>query len=82
MLCRIAQEKIKTYLASCCHILTTQINLMRAQKAQPFAIRVRKTALEKQMGNAPWENRATAELSAVQAGLLSSQVTLDKTVRR
>lgn len=52
--------------------LTTQINLMRVQKAQPFALRVQKTAPEKQTGNELWDNHATILLSTVKEDMFLS----------
>lgn len=45
---------------------------MRVQKAKPFALRVQKTALEKQIRNALWDNHATILLSAVKADMFLS----------
>lgn len=53
--------------------LTTQINLMRVQKAQPFALWVQKTALQKQIGNALWDNHAIILLSTVKADMFLSK---------
>ena len=44
--------------------LTTQINLMGKHN---HLLRVQKTALEKQIGNALWDNHATILLSTVKA---------------
>lgn len=52
--------------------LTTQITLMRVQKAQPFAPGAKKTALQKQIGNVLWDKSATVLLSTVKADTLLS----------